>query len=526
MPQTYGSNIFGRGIAEKLLKPQGLSSGEDDSKETTKKIWTEALERAIADTRTNRELAAEIDSLVNIILEFEAFSILGSYEIHSVDDEQHSETIKDITTFVDRISMMGSFREAFPSVRLHGYMHLQKIYAAPKIISETEIKGLKYLQQLTAIRKFEDPFDSHKYYLYQNLDIPEDWRDPTNEKTKNQKVWYIQDGLKGIAQYPKISPSKSVDDPNKADGDIVVDLIDIVEIKNNESGKSSLTACLNEIFIKNHIILNMPNLAYLVLAPGIGVKYQTHDKNGDWMVPHMPLAQLADSDPAEYARQKADYDAFEAENQVIANNLIDNWFKKGALVYPDMIEMKVIESQQRFQAEMLEAMLQTLNKEIAFGLGFPIALVDARGSELSTGREIRAVMSAVLRGIQNQYQVIAMGIIREQFPAETEKAQITITFTELNPKDARELAEIRKLDASVLEIAKKIGASDDDLRALSRKYNLLDEFELGGEGLTKGVAEAKAEVPYSAEELGVSLDMIKRITEDQKAIGIEMESLI
>ena len=525
--QNYVHNVFGI-AAKKLLKPHGLSSGEEDSEETTKKIWTEALERAITDTRTNRELAWEIDSLVNIILEFEAFSILGSYEIHSVDDEQHAETIKNITSFVDDISLMGSFREAFPPVRLHGYMHLQKIYDTPQIQLKTEVKGLQHLQLLTAIQKFENPFDSHNFYLYQNLEIAEDWKDPDNDKQKKQKVWYIQDGLNGIAEYPKISPSKPFDDPNKADGDVVIDLADIVEIRNNESGKSSLTACLNEIFIKNHMILNMPNLAYLVLAPGIGVEYQTHDKDGEWMVPHMPLAQLADSDSVEYARQKADYDAFEAENQVIANALIDNWFKKGALVYPDMIKINVIESQQRFQAEMFEVMMQTLNKEIAFSLGFPIALLDARGSELSTGREIRAVMSTVLKGIQNQYQKIAMGIIREQFPSEVETAQITITFTDLNPKDARELAEIRKLDASVLEIAKKIGASDDDLRALSRKYGLLEQFELGGEGLKdkKGIAEAEATSPYSAEELKISMDMVHRITEDRKAVGIEMESFL
>ena len=515
---------YNRGIAAKLLKPHGLSSGEDDSEETTKKIWTEALERAITNTRTNRELAAEIDALVNIILEFEAFSILGSYEIHSVDDEEHSEVVKGITSFVDGIKMMGSFREAFPPVRLHGYMHLQKIYDAPQIRSETEVKGLQHLQLLTAIQKFEDPFDSHKFYLYQNLEISEDWRDPENEKTKLQKVWYIKDGLNGVAEYPKISPSKHFDDPNKADGDVVIDLVDIVEIRNNESGKSSLTACLNEIFIKNHIILNMPNLAYLVLAPGIGVEYKTHDKDGEWMVPHMPLAQLADSDPTEYARQKADYEAFEAENQVIANTLIENWFKKGALVYPDMIKINIIESEQRFPAEMFEVMMQALNKEIAFSLGFPIALLDARGSELSTGREIRAVMATVLKGIQNQYQSIAMGIIREQFPNEVEKAQITITFTELNPKDAREMAEIRKLDASVLEIAKNIGASDNDLRALSRKLNLLDEFELGGGGLVKGMAQAEAS--YPAEDLELSLDVVRRIAEDQKEIGIEMESFL
>lgn len=527
MPQNYIPNLFGRGIAEKLLKAQGLSSGEDDSETTTKKIWLEAEERAILDTRANRELAYTLDSLVNIILEFEAFSILGSYEIHSVDDEKHSELIHDINSFVDDISMMGAFREAFPDVRLHGAMYLQKIYDDDQIKHESETRGLKYLQQLIAVQKFENPFKSYDYYLYQNLEIPEDWKNPESTRKKSQKVWYIKDGINGINVYKEISISKQVDDPNNADGDIVVDLADIIEIKNNESGKSSLPACLNEIFIKNHIILNMPNLAYLVLAPGMGLECQTHDKDGNWIVPHYPLAALEDANPDEYVQQKKDYEDFETEKQNVANTLIDNWFKKGALVYNDMMKPTILESQQRFQAEMLELMMRILNKEIAFAFGFPVALLDAQGSELATGREIQTVLATVLKGIQNQYQKIAMDIIREQFPNVAEAAQITIAFTELNPKNARELAEIRKLDASVLEIAKKIGASDDDLRALARKYNLLDELELGGEGLAKGVAEAEVEVaPYPAEDLELSLDVVRRIAEDRKAVGIEMENFI
>lgn len=522
MPSRYIP--YTRGIAEQIIKARGISTGEDDSEKTTKKIWTEAEARAISDTRANREVAYEIDALVNIILEFEAFTILGSYKIHSSDDEKHSELIQNIDSLINDVNIIGAFREAFPGVRIHGGKYLQKIYDTEQTRLESESKQLTSLQQLVAVEKHENPFKSDDYYLFQNLKIPKDWKNPESTEDKPQKVWYIKDGPKGVDQYKEISITKQVQDPNDADGDIVVDLIDIVEIKNNESGRSSLTPALNEIFIKNHIILNLPNLVYLVLAPGIWLEHQTHDKDGNWMVPHYPSASLESSNPDEYAQQKKDYEAFEAEKQTIANTLIESWFKKGIIISSDMMKPNVLESKQIFQSEMLKLMMTMLNKEIAFALGFPIALLDAHGTELATGREIRAVLSAALKGIQNQYQKIALDIIYEQFPNEAEEAGITFEFTELNPQDAKTIAEVREMDAKILKIYWEIGASVNDLRAWSAQSDLLDDPEFGGEGMVKGIAEAEA--PYSAEDLGVSMDIIRRITEDRKAVGIEAESFL
>ena len=79
MRESYIPHIYS--VSEREANnPHGLSAGEDDSEKTTKKIWEEAEARAIADTRANRDLAYEIDALVNIMFEFEAFTILGSYE--------------------------------------------------------------------------------------------------------------------------------------------------------------------------------------------------------------------------------------------------------------------------------------------------------------------------------------------------------------------------------------------------------------------------------------------------------------
>ena len=528
------------GISEREQNnPHGLSEGKDDSQKTTKKIWEEAEARAIGDTRANRDLAYEIDALVNIIFEFEAFTILGSYEIHSANDEDYSELIQRIDTFLKDINLLSSFREAFPAVRLHGSKYLQKRYEPAQTRLEGEPKNLLRLQQLIAVEKHIDPFDSDNYYLFQNLKIEDNWKDPQTDldgqvdwddqkkyRTDKQKVWYIKNGINGIAAYPKISVSEDVEGPNNATGDIVVDLADIIEIKNNESGRSSLTAALNEIFIKNHILLNLPNLVYLVVAPGVGIECKTHDKDGNWIVPHYPLAELNDSNPAAYQQELKEYEDFEAEKQNVANSLIDNWFKKGVMVYSDMMKPMVIESEQRFQAEMLELMLQILNKEIAFALGFPISLLDARGVEMATGREIRAVMATVLRGIQKQYQTIAMDIILEQFPKEAEEAEITFELTDLNPKQAKELAEVRAMDASILKIAKEIGGSDDDIRALSRQYGILDEFELGGKGIQTGLTKTESKAPYSQDDLKMAMDIVRRIAADRKSVAVPKRELL
>lgn len=534
MSPNYLRHLYGIGAKNQITKVHGLTAGEDDSEVTTKKIWTEAEARAIDDTRANRELACKLDALVNIIFEFEAFTILGSFEIHGNNDEDCSDLIERVETFVSDIDLMATFREAFPGVRMHGVKYLQKVYESNQTRLKGEPKSLLHLQQLVAVERHTNPFNSKDFYLFQNLKIETDWKDPKVDfdgrvnwadqkeyRTKPQKVWYIKDGVNGVAEYPKISHTQEVEDPNNATGDIVIDLADIVEIRNNESGQSSITAALNEIFIKNHIILNLPNLVYLVLAPGIGVECQTHDKEGNWIVPNYPLASLKDANPTKYEQELSDYNDFEAEKQELANTLIEEWFRKGIMVYSDTMKPTIVESQQRFQAEMLELMIRLLNTEIAFALGFPMALLEARGVELATGREIKSVMATVLRGIQNQYQKIAMDIIYEQFPQEAKEAGIVFKLTELNPKDAKELADVRKVDADILKIVKEIGGSDDDLRALSRQYNLLDDFELSGGGLAGSNPMATAEA-YPTKDLELSVDIVRRIAEHRKAVGVEL----
>lgn len=506
MPRKYP--IF---MGSEVTAPRGVTSGEDDSPLTTKKIWKDAEIRAIEDNRANREKAYSIDALTSLIVKVQTFSILGSYEVHSADDEKHSDLVKRIEDWIVEFKMIKSFRESFPDIEKHGYAYFQKLYKnGAKLNSEP--KGLLSLQQLIGIEKHKNPFDSQDFFLFQELEIASDWKNPKGTQKKLQKVWILKDGEENKAEYPHIEST-----------DIIVNLDDIIEIKNNESGESAISACLNEIYIKNLILLNLPNLVYLLVAPGLGLEYQTRDKDGNWIVPEYPDSRLEESNKEEYDRQKSDYDTFVANIQTLANNIINDWYKKGITVHSDMMKLSVIESQQAMNPSMLEVMIKLLNTEIAFALGFPIALLDAHGTELATSQAILTTMSAVLNGIQNQYEQIGTGLIYEQFP-EAKEADIKFRLSELNPKDAKDLAEVEKVHAAILKIYKEIGASDGDLKALSRKYGLLEEPELGGEGLAKGMGEASAEA-YPEADMIAAFEMIHRITEDRKAVAIGMEEI-
>mgnify|MGYP001120649648 CR=1 FL=1 len=508
-----------------IPQARGITEGTDDSAITEKKVWKDAEARAIEDNRENRELGYSLDALTLIITKVQTYSILGSFQVHSADDEKYSELVKEVSDWVTDTKILKTFRKWFPDIVKHGYVASQKLYENNTRM-QGEPKGLTALQQLVGVIEKKNPFNSEDRYLYQKLKILEDWKDPENEADKDKKVWYIKGGMENVSNYKAIKPANIGEDPNRTTGDIVVDLDDIIEIKNNESGDIPISACLNEIYIKNLIMLNLPNLVYLIVAPGIELTTKSFIESKDgviWKAPQYPDSALQETNKEEYDRQKTDYDTYQSNMQTIVNTLWDNWLKKGIMSHSDQMSSNVMESNKAMNPEMLNVIVHLLNTEIAFALGFPLSLLDAKGAELATARNIFTTISTMLKGIQDQYQSIALDLIYEQFP-KAQEAGITFTLSELNPKDAKDLAEVGKVHAAILKIYKEIGASDNDLKALSRKYNLLDEPELGGEGLVKGMGEASMDV-YPESDMEAAMKIVHRIAEDKKTIGIVMEEL-
>ena len=272
-------------------------------------------------------------------------------------------------------------------------------------------------------------------------------------------------------------------------------------------------------------MLSLPNLVAIVVAPGEQIIIQTRDKDGNIIVPQYPDPRLQESNPDQYAQELEIYEDYKAKLQDMVNQIEYDRMHKGITVHTDQIEEKITESSRSLNPQMLEAIIHILNTEIAFALGFPLSLLDARGVELTTARNILTTMNIVLRGIQRQYQQIALDLIYEQFPGAVENAGISFVLRELDPHEAREIAQVEKLYADVLKIFKEIGASDDDLRALSRKYNILPECELGGAGLIKGLATAE-NYDLDSSDYEAAFDVVKQIAADRKQLALSAENLL
>jgi hypothetical protein len=473
----------------------GVSSANTKDKITKKRIWIDSEMRMIEDTTTNREKAFEVDALTRLIVSVQTYTILGKQRIKSNDDNEHKDLLTNIKQMLTDLDLISCLRGSMPDLKKEGSTFFQKRYAEGTT-TKTEARPIASVQKLEYVQKYVNPLNSSEYYLFQNVKIRKDWENPLSTMTAAQKVWYIKGGMN------EASKNKHI----KVDKDLVVDLSDIVEIKNNESGESSITACLSEIFIKHLIFMHFPNLVALVVSPNTMFTHSTKEEDG---VPQPPDSNMENSNPTEYAHQQVLYTAFKTNMQTMLNNLETDWMHNGVLSKPDTISAKIMESAQALNPEMLNTMLDRLNREIAFALGFPLSLLDAQGAELSTARNIRTTMAIVMKGIQDQYVALVQGIIEEQYPAAVD-AGIIFSFSELDPTDAKDIAAVEKTHADILKIYKEVGASDEDLKALSAKFELLAEPELGGEGVVK----SEAVDGYSDADMALAGRAIAQIMDD------------
>jgi hypothetical protein len=451
----------------------------------------------IEDTTINREKAFDVDALTRLIVSVQTYTILGKQKITSKDDNKHKQLILNITQKLKDLDLISRLRGSMPNLKKHGSVFFQKRYLEGTT-AETEVRPIASIQKLEYVEKYENPMNADEYYLFQNVKISKDWKNPLSSLTAAQRVWYIKGGKVEAAKYTHLSLKN----------DIVVDLADIIEIRNNESGESSLTACLSEIFIKHLIFMHFPNLVALVVSPNTMFTHSTKEEDG---IPQPPSSQMEESNPTEYARLNNAYTSFKTNMQTMLNNLEAEWNNKGSLSKPDTIKAEIMESAQALNPAMLNTMLDRLNREIAFALTFPLALLDAQGAELSTSRNIQSTMSIVMKGIQDQYVALVQAIINDQFP-EAEAAGIVFSFSELDPRDAKDLADVEKLHADIIKIFCEVGASEEDIKALSSKYSLLEDPTLGGEGIVKsGDVDG-----YSEEDMALAGRSIARIMDDSK----------
>ena len=413
----------------------GVTTGEHGSSETTKKVWLAAEERAIEDNPHDRELAYSIDPLVQQITNIKRFSILKNYTITSINDTRYKQLIRDCTTFIDDIELMKRFRQSFTPLQTHGSAHLHKL---------TSGKTLTGLSLILNLEKHTDPVNASKYYYYQALDISKNWFNPEEAGTKTQKVWYIDEDERTAFTTINEPPDKV----------FARDLI--IEILNNDAGESNIRPIISQIFIKNFLIMHLPNLITIVTSPDEELIFKTEDAAGNKIVPQAPPISLQTTDSAKYNDQLNVYTTWKESLQTLANKIADDRMKLGKTIHPDTITEKIVGSSQSLNSEMIDVLIRVLDTQIAYGMGFSISLLNAAGLELSTSGNIYRTIAVTLRGVQEQYEYVAQDLINERFP-EAAKAGITFSLGELNPADENEVATTKKIYTEIIEILYNMG---------------------------------------------------------------------
>jgi hypothetical protein len=447
----------------------GITKGEHESAETTKKIWTAAEEREIENNVHNRELAYRIDPLVRQISNIKRFSILKTFKITSIDDTKYGETIKEIETFINGIKFMAIARQSFTPLQIHGYTHLQKRFIKGKVTNLALILNLE---------KYTRPLNPSEYYYFQSLQIPKDWRNPLNTETEKKRVWYID--MEDREEFKEITEPP----------DEVFSRDRIIEILNSDSGESCISPIISQIFIKNFLIAHLPNLITIVTSPDEEIIYKTIDASGN-MVPQMPPASLKSTDSAMYEDQVDIYNTWKASLQTLADQIASDRMHLGKTIHPDSIIENIVGSSQSLNADMLDALVRILNTEIAYGMGFSLSLLNAAGVALSTARNIYSVISVSLRGIQEQYETVAQDLIAERFP-EAEKAGIKFSLGELNPEDENEVAATKKTYAEIVEILYGLGYSSTAINNFAAQ-NIDESLELTAPEYSEASMEAAAD---------------------------------
>jgi hypothetical protein len=419
----------------------GIVKGEDAGEETKKRIWTLAKERSIEDTTANRKLAYRIDALVRFIINIKRFSILKDYYLSSSDNDANEVLIKEIETFIREIKLMSSFRQVFTPLQIEGSGHLQML------LEGTTLTGLAVLENLV---KHTDPTNINDFFYYQSQNVSKNWQDPEETETKLLRVWFIDESKRD--EYTKI----------KAGEDTVLSRDLIIEVQNNESGESNMQTVVSFVFIKNFLLQLLPNLIEIVTSPSEEIIYSTVNKAGVSLIPEFPPESLKAIDAPKYAAQVKKYNTWKTNLSALANKISRDRTKQRKSIHPDTIVEKVLESSQSLNSQMIDAIINVLDTQIAYGMNFSLSLINARGSELSTTQNIYTVVATTMRGVQAQFEDIAERLINDRFPKAL-TAGIEFKLEDLNPEDALVVAQRKKLYAETSEILFNAGVETGSL---------------------------------------------------------------
>lgn len=453
--------------------------------------------------------------------------LLQNFTIQTKDNKLYSEAINEITDYLETLNLMQVFREDFLNFAIldgHSYRRMDPD-------NKGNVVRLEKIEP-SSVTMYNDPWDSSIVAYHQRARVKTSWS--TYGTTTDVDSWFIPFGndLSDVnATY--IQDRYVGNDPRVYDlfenyktkygiSDItnlrIASAERIIAMHNSErlvttnydecrdiGNPAPIDSVLLAIWLKRLLLVNAPNLIFIVLSPFIhlkmGILKETKDLAGNPIIlSSLPKKPAAGS--PNHAVELANYMAFENALKESMKTLL-KCLKEGGVYAtgPDQ-ELKPVESSRSVSFQLIKGLIDQLNEEIGQAFGFPMALISANGSELASSRNILQIFNSVHTGERTEYEGAADRLIKLMFSGKTwngeegaysfEDIKAHFTLDTPDTKDLLTEAQVAKTYAETLAIIKGVGASQMDSQALGDEYGFgllgLDDYDT--QSNTGGLFEA------------------------------------
>ncbi|MDY0282237.1 MAG: hypothetical protein RBR35_16945, partial [Salinivirgaceae bacterium] len=452
----------------------GAYTGSDpyDALVTTLKWISETKLKIPAVTQATREESFQVDPLLKgTVTRFLKNYLLSGGSVITTDNKLYEKEIKEIEAGLEALNIIGAFREDFID------FYITKGHSYRRLDRGTDGK-IEYLAPIDSgkITTYTDPWDARKHAYHQQILVNDSWSD-TSTTTEYNCWWipgalpgkqWVNDGVKdeGIkAVFDSVAKKYAIKDTSNLRIGSSDDILAMHNVGIDEP--APIDSIVLAIWLKRLILVQSPNMIFRVLSPILqlkrGLVYKETDESGNeriiTTVPQEPASDLATINPELYAQMTSEYTAYNT-NLKKDSDILLNVLKTGGIYASGPVdEINVVESGRNLTHAFIRELIQQLNEEIGQGIGFPIALITASGSELATSRTIEGVLQKTLKGTKSQYEQTVEWLIRELFGDVYDLDEMQVHY-ELDSPDIKDLlaeAQTELAQADTLLKLKQLG---------------------------------------------------------------------
>ena len=438
-------------------------------------MWEIMSKRVINADHHIREDAAQ-DDVFSLLSDITVACIFGAWKVVATDMETSAETIKRVYQRIDEMKLVPAFkggginstdRGALRTSLIHGksalYLCRNNTAGGKGEISEVVNMSVDGLIRMV------NPVDPTDYYFYQEFKKeadyknPDAWKEVENDAdmagvpSEVQRVWYIPEGEKsryakdgdGVLLYPHIKEGDWVN--------VLEDLV-YVESPNKVLNDNIVTTIMNKRYLTR--------MSIVAVQIGIVGLIKIIFGNEQSPPPQAPNELIKDSNPTEYARQKAVFDSFAANMASMIDEVYDAVMNGKPIGYVSTIQVVRDEPKMALTGEFMEQALLIYNNIIARAVGIPLTIVTSVGIALSTSRTTKSVTDVALGDKQSSVRATIMYILGKEFAEEIANEGIDLELQPLDKADSKTMAEIVDLAARATFSLRRAGATDETLENL------------------------------------------------------------